>query len=160
MLHEWSTSYIASCSKIYMTKSRVHPLCQKKQGGGFLFSLLNCFFTLLCQNCPSSFLWLFSLYLVDVILAIRPWSLHFHRDLLQVSWKERKLLTCISFLCRHTSLVDHHLPALCPPWVGDNWLVIIRHYYGYYFHFKKSWRHTVQGHRRKGIFRQTYTSYW
>lgn len=52
-------------------------------------------------------------------------------------------------LCRYTNPVDHHLPALCPPWVGDNWLVIIRHDYGYYFHFKKIWRLTVQGHRGK-----------
>lgn len=106
----------------------------------------------------SSWRFLFLLYLVDSILKIYPWSLCLHRDVLQVCWKEK--ITYLYFCSHRYTNPDHHLPALCPPWVGDNWLVIIRHYYGYYFHFKKTWRHTVQGHRREGIFWQMHTSCW
>lgn len=109
-----------------------------------VFSLLTAFLCCYVRPAlPSSCRFLFLLYLVDSILEIHPWSLCFHRDLLQVCWKEK--ITYLYFCsCRYTN-PDHHLPALCPLWVGDNWLVIIRHYYGYYFHFKKSCRRTVQG---------------
>lgn len=95
----------------------------------------------------------FLLYLVDIVLEIYPWSLHLRRDLFKYLERRENYLLVFLVLCRYTNLVDHHLPALCPLWVGDNWLVIIRHYYGYYFHFKKTQRQIVQDHRRKGIFK-------
>lgn len=83
----------AGSSKTSVAQSRVHSLYQKMQ----VFFLSYCFLMLLCQTCltPSCEVFFF-LYLVDIILEIHPWCLHLHRDLLQVSWKERKLLTCIS----------------------------------------------------------------
>ena len=135
---------------LYIKKSKVSPLL-------LLLTAFFCRYIRLALTPPWGF---FKICLVDTILEIHPWSLCLHRDLLQYLERRENYLLVFLVLCRYTNPVDHHLPALCLPWVGDNWLVIIRHYYGYYFHFKESWRCTVQGYRRKGIFRKMHTSCW
>ena len=129
---------------------------RKKQG--FFFSSY-CFLMSLHQIYPYSFLRTF--------FSMFSWY-HFRNTLLEPLSPQRfvtgilteNYLLVFLVLWRYTNPVDHHLPALCPPWVGDSWLVIVRHYYGYYFHFKQCWRHILQCHRRKGIFRQMHTSCW
>lgn len=130
---------------------------RKKQG--FFFFSSYCFLMSLHQTCPYSFLRTF--------FSMFSWY-HFRNTLPEPLSPQRfvagilteNYLLVFLVLCRYTNPVDHHLPAFCPPSVGDSWLVIVRHYYGYYFHFKKSWRRILQGHRRKGIFRQMHTSCW
>lgn len=159
MLHEWLIKqklYQPVVSKPILPKAECILYIRKSKVFFFLLTAFLCCYVRPTLT-PSYFFFPIFSY---TILKIHLWSLRLHRDLLQVTWKGRKLLTSISCSCRYTNPVDHHLSALCPPWVGDNWVVIIRHYYGYYFHFKKTWRHTVQGHRKKGIFRQMHTSCW
>lgn len=100
----------------------------------------------LALTSTRGFLFVFFLHLVDIILEIHSWCLCHHRDLLQES--------CISCSLQ-INPVDHLLPALCPLWVGDNWLVIIRHDYSYYFHLKS---HSSEP--QKETFKQMRISCW
>lgn len=137
----------AGFPKTYTVRSSVHSLYQKMQGVFFFpSSAFLCCYVRLALTPSCGF---FLLYLVDIVLEIYPWSLHLHRDLFKYLERRENYLLVFLVLCRYANLVDHHLPALRPLWVGDNWLVIIRHYYGYYFHFKKTQRQIVQDHRRE-----------
>lgn len=90
------TCYTSCCSKTYRGKSTVHPLYQKKQRFFFSSSSSYCFLMQLHQTCPYSslriFLNLFGRYRFRNT-PLKPLS---PQRSVEVSWKERKLLTRVS----------------------------------------------------------------